>query len=53
MNGKTLRLFRVNGKTYEKGARISLPDAEFETFEELGVLERAKPTKIAKGNDPA
>lgn len=47
MTGKTLRTFRINGKTYAKGDKITLPDDQFATFEQLGVLERAKPKKIA------
>lgn len=43
MQGKTTRTLRINGKTYDKGDRITLPDDEFVTLESCGAVERARP----------
>lgn len=48
MIGKTLRRINLEGKKYAKGERIELPDDQFVTFEQCGMVQRYAPRPAAK-----
>lgn len=48
MIGKTLRRINLAGKAYAKGDRIELPDDQFVTFEQCGMVQRNAPRPAKK-----
>jgi len=51
MKGKAIRTIHMGAKHYAAGDRIELPDDQFCTFEQLGMVERLPEKAIAVSGD--